>query len=40
LLPADGVGSDYFGYAVNLYGTLAMIGVAYDDDKGIDSGMS
>jgi hypothetical protein len=40
LLAADGSTSDIFGRSSNLYGTIAMIGAALDDDKTTDAGMT
>jgi hypothetical protein len=39
LLAADGAGSDNFGISVSIYGTTAMIGAWYDDDKATDAGI-
>lgn len=38
LLPSDGVPWDWFGGRVSLFDDTALIGAAYDDDDGIDSG--
>jgi hypothetical protein len=38
LLASDGAAGDYFGYSVALAGDTALIGAAYDDDNGDDSG--
>ena len=40
LLAADGAASDYFGVSVSIYGTTAIIGAHYDDDKAVDAGMN
>jgi hypothetical protein len=33
ILAKDSVADDKFGRSVNIYGTTAMIGAEYDDDK-------
>jgi len=38
LLPSDGAGGDWFGEAVAIGGTTAIVGARFDDDKGTDSG--
>jgi hypothetical protein len=38
LLPADGALEDYFGHAVAVSGSAAVIGMQYDDDNGENSG--
>jgi hypothetical protein len=38
LLPSDGAAGDYFGYSVSISGNYAIVGAAYDDDKGDYSG--
>jgi hypothetical protein len=38
LLASDGATNDYFGRSVSVYGDTALIGVAWDDDKGSCSG--
>jgi hypothetical protein len=38
LLPADGALEDYFGHAVAVSGSIAVIGMQYDDDQGENSG--
>lgn len=40
LLAADGAADDYFGYAVEISGDYAIVGVPYSDDpgSGVDSG--
>jgi hypothetical protein len=38
LTASDGAAGDYFGYSVVLAGDTALIGAAYDDDNGNDSG--
>ncbi|MEL6741869.1 MAG: FG-GAP repeat protein, partial [Planctomycetota bacterium] len=38
LLPADGAASDLFGRSATISGTTAVVGAAFDDDNGDDSG--
>lgn len=38
LVPSDGAAGDWFGSSVALDGTSAIIGAAWDDEKGTDSG--
>jgi hypothetical protein len=38
LLASDGAAGDFFGVSVSLDGDTALIGAAWDDDKGVDSG--
>jgi hypothetical protein len=38
LLPKDGYGWDYFGYACSVSGDTAIVSAPQDDDKGEDSG--
>jgi len=38
LTASDGAAGDYFGYSVSISGDLAIVGAAYDDDKGDYSG--
>jgi hypothetical protein len=38
LLASDGTAQDRFGGSVSLSGDTALIGAAWDDDKGVDSG--
>jgi hypothetical protein len=38
LLPSDGAKEDRFGWSVSINGDIALIGAAWDDDKGTDSG--
>ena len=38
LVASDGQGSDYFGYSVSISGDYAIVGAAYDDDNGDNSG--
>jgi outer membrane protein assembly factor BamB len=38
LTPSDGAAVDFFGWAVSISGTLALVGAPSDDDKGTDSG--
>ncbi|RWX44711.1 FG-GAP repeat-containing protein [Candidatus Electrothrix aarhusensis] len=38
LLAADGAAYDYFGSSVSISGDTALVGAAYDDDNGSDSG--
>ena len=38
LTPADGEAGDDFGWSVAISGDTAVIGAAYDDDNGYDSG--
>jgi FG-GAP repeat/Lectin C-type domain len=38
LLPSDGAAADSFGYSVAIDGTTAIVGAAYDDDNGTNSG--
>jgi hypothetical protein len=38
LLASDGASRDWFGYSVSLNGDTALIGAAYDDDNGDNSG--
>jgi hypothetical protein len=38
LLPADGNAFDRFGYSVDIYDDIIVIGSVYDDDMGEDSG--
>jgi hypothetical protein len=39
ILAADGAATDLFGATVDIYGTLALIGAFYDDDKAADAGI-
>jgi hypothetical protein len=39
ILAADGAAGDNFGISVSVYGTKAMIGAWYDDDKTTDAGI-
>jgi hypothetical protein len=39
ILAKDGAASDYFGRAVDVYGTVAMITAERDDDKATDAGI-
>jgi hypothetical protein len=39
LLAKDGVMDDSFGVSVSIYGTTAMIGAQFDDDKATDAGI-
>ena len=38
LLPSDGAGEDFFGFAVAVSGTTAVVGAHFDDDNGGNSG--
>ncbi len=38
LFASDGAAGDFFGVSVSLSGDTALIGAAWDDDKGVDSG--
>ena len=38
ILAADGAADDYFGNAVSLYTSSALIGAYGDDDKATDTG--
>ena len=38
LLASDGAEGDYFGRSVSIFGDVAVVGAAYDDDNGLDSG--
>ncbi len=38
LLASDGAPNDYFGASISLDGDTALIGVYFDDDKGLNSG--
>lgn len=38
LIPKDGSPSDYFGGSVSISGDYAIVGAAYDDDSGLESG--
>lgn len=38
IVPADGAGSDHFGYRVEVQGDTALVTALQDDDKGPDSG--
>jgi len=38
LLPSDGAAEDYFGSAVAISGTTAVVGAYWDDDNGTNSG--
>jgi hypothetical protein len=39
ILAADGAAEDHFGISVSVYGTIAMIGPYFDDDKATDAGI-
>ena len=40
LLADDGIAGNLFGYAVDIDGNYALVGSAYNDRKGIDSGLA
>jgi hypothetical protein len=40
IFAVDGLGSDWFGISVSVYGTTAIIGATGDDDKATDAGMN
>jgi hypothetical protein len=39
ILATDGVADDRFGYRVSIFGTTAIIGAYWDDDKATDAGI-